>query len=115
MKRSLLKAGVFIFLLCAAVSTVANSPLPPPEPLEAFALEDLKYVGYASTDSKVYAVVTDPAGHQHRVKVGNRLGKNYGEIIVIVESEITIHEFISDGQGGWDERENHLYRTTTDK
>jgi Tfp pilus assembly protein PilP len=115
MNTSFIKVGTFIFFLCVAVSTAANSPLPPPEPLQAYALEDLQYVGYASTASKVYAVITDPAGHQHRVKVGNHLGKNYGEIMAIVENKITIHEFISDGQGGWDERENHLYRVTSDK
>jgi type IV pilus assembly protein PilP len=114
MNKSLLKAGIFAFSLLASVSTVAWDRMYPPEPLEAFALEDLRYVGYTSTDSKVSAVITDPTGDSHRVTIGNHLGKNYGEIMVITENEILLRELIVDGEGAWVERQNCLHRSAPD-
>ena len=47
----------------------------------------------------------------HRVKVGNHLGTNYGEIIAIDEAQIDIKEIIQDGLGGWIERKAALSLT----
>ena len=52
-----------------------------------------------------YGLIQDSAGLIHRVIPGNYLGQNDGRIIGISESEIQVVEIISDGIGGYLERE----------
>ena len=41
----------------------------------------------------------------HQVRVGNYLGQNYGRILRISESDITLREIVQDGTGEWIERQ----------
>lgn len=74
------------------------------EILEEYALDTLIMVGVISKGGKYWALVKDSAGIVHRVGVGNYLGQNYGKIVDINESSITLNELIPDEEGGWRER-----------
>lgn len=78
------------------------------ETLEEYPLDTLKFVGSLEKDGKNWAIITSPDKLVHKVKVGNHLGMNYGEITSISETKIEIKEIIQDGMGGWIEREAAL-------
>lgn len=89
--------------------TVSNGPHPDqnraPEPLEAFPLDGLKMSGTLGVGSKIEGLIRDPDGVLHRVHVGNYLGQNFGRITAVSEDHIDLVELISNGAGGWMERQ----------
>ncbi|MDN5923461.1 MAG: pilus assembly protein PilP [Xanthomonadales bacterium] len=89
---------------------VANTgPRPDPnrvkEPLESYALDSLKMVGTIGHGKSMVGLLEDAKGLIHRVHDGNYVGKNYGHIIGITEDQIHLVELVSNGNGGWMERE----------
>lgn len=74
------------------------------EPLEMVNLDSLSMVGVLSRQDKNWALVRDKEGIIHRVGVGNYLGPNYGKVTKITDKDIELHEFLSDGEGGWRQR-----------
>ena len=77
--------------------------------LEEFPLESLKMVGYLRKGNIGNAIIRSSAeGKLHRVKMGNYIGMNFGQVISITESEIKIKEMVQDGGGDWLERESSL-------
>ena len=78
------------------------------ETLEQYPLDTLRYVGQLTKDGNEWAIITSPDMIVHRVKMGNHLGSNYGEIVEILEDKIMINEMIPDELGGWIEREAAL-------
>lgn len=76
--------------------------------LERFNVAEITMVGSIFKDNVQWGLVTDSAGAVHRVRAGNYLGKNYGQIIRIEETLIEILEKVPDGQGGWIERPRTL-------
>ena len=78
------------------------------ENLENFALESLKMVGSLQQDEKVFALINSPDGTLHRVSIGNYLGKDFGQIAGISESEITLKEIVQDSVNDWSERISSL-------
>ncbi len=89
---------------------VADTPLAGRnlETLEQYPLDTLRYVGQLIKDGSEWAIITSPDMIVHRVKVGNHLGTNYGEIVQILENKILIEEIIPDEIGGWIKREAAL-------
>ena len=81
------------------------------EALEAFPLDSLAFVGHLERDGTLWGLVQAPDDSIYRVSVGNHLGKNYGEILNISESNISLKEIIPNGSGGWVEREASLALT----
>ncbi len=81
------------------------------EALEEYPLDTLHFVGHLEKDGEKWAIITSPDHLVYRVKVGNHLGTNYGEIVAINETQIDIKEIIQDGLGGWIEREAALSLT----
>ena len=81
------------------------------EALEAFPLDSLSFVGHLEKDGTLWGLVQAPDSSIYRVSVGNHLGKNYGEIITITESNMLLKEIIPNGSGGWVEREASLALT----
>ncbi len=75
------------------------------EELEQFELDSLAMVGTLENSGEEWAIVRDPDGVVHRVKVGNYLGLNVGKITNIYEDRIELREIIKDSQGRWQERE----------
>jgi type IV pilus assembly protein PilP len=80
----------------------------PKEELEEFPLESLKMVGYLQQGRIGYAVIRSSDGKLHRVKAGNYVGLNFGQIISITDTEMKIKEMAQDGAGDWSERESSL-------
>lgn len=74
------------------------------EALEEFPLESLKMVGFLYQAKVGYAIVRSPDSKLHRVKIGNYLGQNFGQIIAVTEIEIKIREAVQDSAGDWTER-----------
>jgi type IV pilus assembly protein PilP len=73
--------------------------------LEGFPLDTLRMVGTMDMGETMYGLVQTSDGLIHRVVPGNYLGQNDGRINEIDESEIELIEIISDGIGGYIERD----------
>ena len=73
--------------------------------LEGFPLDTLGMVGTLYIGDTMYGLVQTADGLIHRVVPGNYMGQNDGRITNISESEITLVEIISDGIGGYIERD----------
>lgn len=73
------------------------------EPLEAWPLDAMSMVGSVSKQGQPMALLrVDKLLYQ--VKVGDYLGQNYGRIMKITETEITLREVVQDAAGEWIER-----------
>ncbi|MBT8091565.1 MAG: pilus assembly protein PilP [Gammaproteobacteria bacterium] len=75
------------------------------EYLESFSLDTLNMVGTLDMNDTSYGLVQASDGLIHRVTIGNYMGQNDGRITEISESEIRLVEIISDGIGGYIERD----------
>lgn len=74
------------------------------ETLEAFSLENLRYVGRLVKGSRVSGFI-QAEDHTYTVMPGNYIGQNHGKIQRITEDKIIITELIEDSYGNW------IYRT----
>ena len=92
-----------------ATGAAAGGARPDPERsreyLEGFPLDTLGMVGTLYIGETMYALVQTSDGLIHRVGPGNYRGQNDGRITDISESEVTLVEIISDGIGGYIERD----------
>lgn len=75
------------------------------EYLEQYSLDTLRMVGTLTQGETYFGLVRTSDGLIHRVIAGNYMGQNDGRIISINESKIELVEIISDGIGGYVERE----------
>lgn len=73
------------------------------QPLEAFPLDGLKFVGILKEGNQLWALIRDPEKKVVPVKVGNYMGLNYGRVISIKSTEIKLEETIKDS-GKWEKR-----------
>jgi type IV pilus assembly protein PilP len=89
----------------ARTGGVVPDPLRRKEELERYALDALKMVGTLAQDDTNWALVLTPEGVLHRVRVGNYLGQNNGQITRIDEGQIQLTEIINEGGGEWRERQ----------
>lgn len=80
----------------------------PKEPLEAFSLETLKMVGVLSRQGVIHAVIKTPDNAIYHVRKGNYVGQNFGLVMQISESEVTLREIVQDSAGDWSERTSTL-------
>lgn len=80
----------------------------PKEPLERFPLDSLEMVGTLSQGGRQWGLVKSPDDVIHRVREGNHVGQNYGEITVVSGKGIELVEIVPDGQGGWMRRQAAL-------
>jgi len=76
----------------------------PKEPLEAYSLETLKMVGMVSRQGVIHAVIKTPENAIYHVRKGNYVGQNFGLIMQIDDSEVTLREIVQDSAGDWSER-----------
>ena len=74
------------------------------EPLEEYTLDALRMVGTINTPAGTFALVKDPDNVVHRVTIKNHMGQNYGEIVGISETEVSLLELVPDGFGSWVQR-----------
>lgn len=81
----------------------------PKEPLEAFPLESLKYVGMLHRPKLVFALISTPSAGVQEVKVGQYIGQNFGLVTDISENSVLVKEIVQDDvSGDWIERTNSL-------
>ena len=80
----------------------------PKEELEDFPLESLKMVGFLSQKGVGHAVIRSAEGKIYRIKAGNYIGLNFGQVISVTETEVKIKEMVQDSVGDWSERESSL-------
>ena len=77
----------------------------PREPLEAYPLESLQYVGSLSKDKLQYALIKTPDNSIQQVTIGNYMGQNFGIVAEIKENEVVLKEIIQDELSGeWAEQ-----------
>jgi type IV pilus assembly protein PilP len=73
------------------------------EPLESFPLDTMSLVGHLTkTGQPVALVKVDKLLYQ--VRAGNYLGQNYGKVMKISETQVTLREIVQDAAGEWIER-----------
>lgn len=72
------------------------------EPLEAYPLDSLKFVGTLTEDNKVWALIKEPDSQIIRVQIGNYMGQNYGRIAVIKNNALKLEETIKGSSGQWE-------------
>lgn len=73
------------------------------EPLEAFPLDSMSLVGsIVKAGQPVALVKVDNLLYQ--VKQGSYLGQNFGRVMKISETEVTLREIVQDAVGEWIER-----------
>jgi len=81
----------------------------PRDPLEAFPLESLKYVGLLSKPKLKYALIQPPDGAVQQVKIGSYLGQNFGIVTDITETAVMLKEIVQDDvSGDWTERSSSI-------
>jgi len=81
----------------------------PKEPMEAYPLESIKYVGQLSKPKLTFALLLTPDNGVQQVKVGNYVGQNFGMITNITDSEVVLKEIVQDElSGDWIERVSNL-------
>ncbi|MES2402486.1 MAG: pilus assembly protein PilP [Pseudomonadota bacterium] len=92
-----------------SVQSASNAALIAPElarrkePLEAYPLDSVAMVGSLIKVGQPVALVrVDNLLYQ--VRVGSYLGQNYGRIIKVAETGITLREIVQDAGGEWIER-----------
>ena len=69
--------------------------------LEGFAMEELRMVGVLAGSGKRSALVGDPDGMVHGVRVGDYVGRDFGRVEAIGDTGLVLVEAIADGSGGW--------------
>ncbi len=73
------------------------------EPLEKVPVQTLSLVGSIFQSGEYVAIIRDANnGVHHRVKLGQHLGLNYGEVTSLNETTLTLSEIIPNGQGCWE-------------
>jgi type IV pilus assembly protein PilP len=73
------------------------------EPMEAFPLDSMSLVGSIIKAGQPVALVkVDNLLYQ--VKLGSYLGLNFGRVMKITETEVTLREIVQDAAGEWIER-----------
>ncbi|WP_295955691.1 pilus assembly protein PilP [Rhodoferax sp.] len=92
-----------------STQSVANTALIAPElarrkeALEAYPVDSMVMVGSLKKAGQPVALVKID-NLLYQVRVGNYLGLNYGRVMKIDESEITLREIVQDSTGDWIER-----------
>lgn len=77
------------------------------EYLETFRIENIAMVGTINgieQEPVLWALVRDGQGEVHRVRSGNYLGRNFGRIIDISDTQIDLIEIVPSGDENWVER-----------
>lgn len=71
--------------------------------LEEFSVDALQMVGTigVSSTGKLWALVKDDKGEVHRVKAGDYMGLDFGQVVAVNNGFIELKEIVSNGRGGW--------------
>ena len=94
-----------------ADNSLAPDPLRPKEELESYPLDSLRMVGTVQQQETRWALVRTREGLVYRVRVGNYLGMNNGQIVGITDDTVRLTEIVSEVPGDWRERSAELKLT----
>lgn len=72
--------------------------------LEQFTIAQLAMVGTLAQGQRHFGLVKDGDGGVHRVKSGDYMGSDHGQIQSVDDAAIELIEIVPDGTGGWVER-----------
>ena len=72
-------------------------------PLEAVDLEQFEMLGTLSNGAEQNALLR-AGGRVHRLKTGDALGRNNGQVALVTTTHVEVFEVIPDGRGGWLQR-----------
>jgi type IV pilus assembly protein PilP len=75
--------------------------------LESYPLDSMTMVGSLRQGGKAHALVM-VENRLHDVKEGDWIGQNYGHVVAITDSQITLQETVQDPTGEWIERTSTL-------
>jgi len=75
------------------------------EELESYSLDTLRMVGTVMQGKDKWALVRASDGTIHRTQKGNHMGRNYGEIIQILDNRVELMEIVPDKPGTWREQQ----------
>ena len=81
------------------------------EELEGYSLDTLRMVGTVTKNKSLWGLIKASDGTIHRIQKGNHMGRNYGEIIRILDDRIELMEIIPDKPGTWREQQASLALT----
>ena len=87
-----------------AAATTHDSAVAPPDleraraPLERFALGELRMVGTLAGRATTRALVRDPEGRIHAVRVGDYLGTEHGRIAAVYATGVDVIEVVGHGR-----------------
>jgi type IV pilus assembly protein PilP len=73
------------------------------EPLEGYPVDSMSMVGSVVKQGRQFALLRVD-NLLHNVKVGDYLGQNYGKIVKISETNVSLREIVQDAAGEWIER-----------
>ena len=78
----------------------------PQEPLEKYDLEKLKMVAVIAQKGELTAFIRTPDSDAgiFKVKRGAHMGQNFGIVMNVTESQLTLKEIVEDSTGEWVER-----------
>lgn len=76
--------------------------------LEQYNIGQLAMVGTLEQRGRLYALIRDVEEGVHRVRTGDYMGSDHGRILSINERAIDLLEIVSDGTGGWVERQRQV-------
>ena len=94
--------------LQANISGISPDPHRRKEELESYPLDTLRMVGTLDQNQSTWALVRTNANTIYRVKTGNYLGQHHGQITLVTENKIELTEIVTNGQGGFRERQASL-------
>lgn len=77
------------------------------EPLESYPLDSMSMVGSLMREGRRHALLRVD-NLLYRVKDGEHLGLNFGRVMKISETDITLREVVQDAAGEWVERTSTL-------
>ena len=76
--------------------------------LEGFSMQELRMVGVLAGGGARSALVGDPDGMVHAVRVGDYVGRDFGRVDAIGDAGLVLIEAIADGSGGWVTRQRAM-------
>ncbi len=84
---------------------IAPDPMRRKEELENYPLDSIRMVGTLEREEEMSALVRIQDGTLFRINPGNYVGMNHGQITRVTEERIELTEIVSNGMGGWQERQ----------
>ena len=64
-------------------------------------MDELRMVGSLAGKGARSALVRDPGGRVHAVRVGDYVGRDFGQVEAIGDAGLVLREAIPDGSGNW--------------